>query len=304
MPKFSPENLIILHIILSIIISIVVAILMPRHFKRNIRNILTILLFNLLIPVAGYIFSIIIFVIVARLKKKTFFEAKTLPIRDITLEKVKVRNRKLGEAALTQLIKSKKINNEHVLLIMGNFINPQTIEAAKTALFSDNDEIRLYAFAILSKLEKEIDDKISFLKTKLEKTENKKEKALIHFELASLYWDMVYLKVADKELIPFIIKEALKHIQNSLKLHSTPEIELLAGKIHLKLGNRKEAKKFLSSAFNQGDKLMKMKVVPYLAEIAFYEKDYKTVEKLFSILEAPLHPEVCFMKLFWTGEKW
>ncbi|OMH41204.1 hypothetical protein [Desulfurobacterium indicum] len=304
MPKFSPEDLIMLHIFLSIIISIAIVILMPRHFKRSIRNILTIFLFNLLIPAAGYIFSMINFLIIARLKKANLFEAKKLPIRDITLEKVKVRSRKLGEAALTQLIKTKKINNEHALLIMGNFINPQTIEAAKTALFSDNDEIRLYAFAILSKLEKEIDDKISFLKTKLQKTDDKKEKAFIHFELASLYWDMVYLKVVDKELIPFIIKEALNHIQNSLKLHKTPEIELLAGKIHLKLNNKKEAKKFLLSAFNQGDKLMKMKVVPYLAEIAFYEKDYKTVEKLFSIIEAPLHPEVCFMKLFWTGKKW
>ncbi|WP_456397253.1 hypothetical protein [Desulfurobacterium sp.] len=303
MLKLSPESLIMLHIILSIIVTVIITILMPKHFKRTIRNTLTIFLFNLLIPVAGYIFSIINFLIIARLKKNNLFETKKLPIRDITLEKVKVKNRKLGEAALTQLIKSKKINNEHALLIMGNFINPQTIEAAKTALFSDNDEIRLYAFAILSKLEKEIDDKISFLKTKLKKIDNTKEKALIHFELASLYWDMVYLKVADKELIPFIIKEALNHIQNSLKFHKTPEIELLAGKIHLKLGNRKEAKKLLSSAFNQGDKLMKMKVVPYLAEIAFYEKNYKTVEKLFSILETPLHPDIYFMKLFWTGKK-
>ncbi|WP_456460144.1 hypothetical protein [Desulfurobacterium sp.] len=303
MLTFSPRHLLFMHIIISVIATIITVILMPRNFKRNLRNILTVLMFNLLIPVAGCLFLIVIFVIVARFKKETTIKAKKLPIRDITLEKIKVKSRKLGEAALTQLIKSKRVNNEHALLIMGNFINPQTVEAAKTALFSDNDEIRLYAFAILSKLEKEIDDKISFLKGKLQKTENDREKAMIHFELASLYWDMVYLRVADKELMPFIIKEALNHIQHSLKLYTTPEIELLAGKIYLKLKEREKAKKFLSSAFSQGDKLMKMKVVPYLAEIAFYEKDYKKVEELFSILESPLHPEIYFMKLFWTGKK-
>ncbi|WP_457567508.1 hypothetical protein [Desulfurobacterium sp.] len=304
MLPLSPEKLILMHLFISLLITLLILIFMPGQFKRNIRNAISIFLFNFLIPIAGYAFSILLFLIIARLKKETPFEAKKLPIKDITMEKVKVKSRKLGEAALSQLIKSKKVNNEKALLIMGNFINPQTIEAAKTALFSESDEIRLYAFSILSKLEKEIDDKISILKEKLKKTDDEKEKATIHFELASLYWDMIYLRITDRELMPFVIKEALTHIQKALKLNTSPEVELLAGKIFLKLNKHREAEKFLSSAFSRGDKLMKMKVVPYLAEIAFYKRDYKKVEELFNIVEAPLNPEVCFMKLFWTGEKW
>jgi len=60
----------------------------------------------------------------------------------------------------------------------------------------------------------------------------------------------------------------------------------------------KKAKEYLELAFNF--KEFRYKVIPYLAECYFYERNFKKVKELFSQLDLSLDVKVNFMKQFWS----
>lgn len=306
MLKINATNLIFIHTLISAIIAVICTILLPSKLDRriSIKNLLSIFLLTFLTPIVGYFLIPTIFLWFLRREKIEDIDYLKLAIKDITMEKVKAKPRKFGEAALTQLVKKKQINNESFIFVISNFIHPQTINAIKQALASSNDEVRLYAFSILSKSEDKISEKIGILKEELNKTNNHQEKGMICFELASLYWDMYYLGLVDKELENFVLKETENFIHRALNYTKNPEIDFLAGKIYLKKLDLDRAEQFLTEAFKSGDKILKAKIAPYLAEIYFHKKDFKNVEEMFSLITLPLQPDVLFMKKFWIGERW
>lgn len=305
MLKIDPINLIIIHVFVSVVISLICSILLPSKVSKQafLKNLLTIFLLIFLIPVIGYFLIPFLFLYLLRKEHIENIDYLKLPIKDITMEKIKAKPRKFGEAALTQLVKNKQINNENFIFIISNFIHPQTINAIKQALASSNDEVRLYAFSILAKSENEINEKVEMLKKQLEKATNNEEKGTIYFELANLYWDMYYLGLVDKELEDFVLKETETFIHRALNYTENPEINFLAGKIYLKKLDLNRAEQFLMKAFKNGDKNLKSKIAPYLAEIYFHKRDLKKVKEMFSLISLPLQPDVLFMKKFWMGEK-
>ncbi|SNR62630.1 tetratricopeptide repeat protein [Desulfurobacterium atlanticum] len=299
--------LLLIHTLISLILAIFTVILLLKKIERKnsfevLKNIFILFVLIFLIPVGGYFIIPFYFLILFPKKGISLPNYSELPIKDITMEKIKAKPRKFGEAALIQFVKQKKLTNENFMLVISKFIHPLTVKAMKKAFASTNDEVRLYAFAVISKYENEINEKIEMLKQKLEKVKTEEEKGDIYYELANLYWDMYYLGIIDKELENFVLKETEFYIEKALEITDNPEICFLAGKIYLKKSQMELAEKFLEEAFRKGSKNLKSKVAPYLAEIYFKKKNFSKVKKLFSIVELPLQPDVCFMKKFWSGD--
>jgi tetratricopeptide (TPR) repeat protein len=178
---------------------------------------------------------------------------------------------------------------------------PVSIEIAKRALGNPKDEVRLTAFSIISHLEKEINDRISFLKSRLKEGLAEKELLEVYKKLALLYWELLYFGLVDKELENFVVEETLFYVKKVLELNGDPDVYLVAGRIFLRKGDYEKAFEYLSKALECNDVVTKIRVIPYLAEIEFYRGNYENVKKLWEGIPLSLHPNVYFMKLLWEG---
>jgi tetratricopeptide (TPR) repeat protein len=161
------------------------------------------------------------------------------------------------------------------------------------------DEIRLMAFSMISKMEKQLNDKIYELNLRLKDNDlSEEKKAKIYFELAQTYWDFVFFHIVDKEFENFAIEKALYYAEEGLKLKKDFIPYFLLGRVYLRLKDYKKAKEYLELAFNF--KEFGYKVIPYLAECYFYERNFKKVKELFSQLDLSLDVKVSFLKHFWS----
>ncbi|MEO2083482.1 MAG: hypothetical protein ABGX12_05625 [Desulfurobacteriaceae bacterium] len=224
-----------------------------------------------------------------------------IQVEEITMDKIKVKPRKFGESILSFMKKESHHISEETILMLKEIKNPISIEIAKQALRNSKDEVRLTAFSIISKLEKEINNKISFLKNQLKEKHTKKELLEIYKNLIFSYWELLYFGLVDKELENFVVKEALSYAEEALELGEDAEIYLVAGRIFLRKGDYEKAYEYLSRIFDRGDLVTKRRAVPYLAEVEFYRGNYRKVKRLWKEIPFSLHPNVYFMKLLWEG---
>jgi len=274
---------------------------LPSQFKKRKTALLALFLSMFFFPVIGYIAFFILYSLILRVQKKiTPVKAESVPIEEIIVERVKVKLRKFGEGALSQA--ANRNIDEKLILFLKNIESPISIEVARKALQNPKDEVRLSAFSILEKTERKINERISYLKTELEKEKDPKKKAFLCRNIAFLYWELIYFGVVDKELEDFVANEALKFIRIALQELDDPETNLVAGRIFLKRKRFKEAKEHLERAFENGDRLTKIRTIPYLAETNFYLGNLEMVKNLLSQLPYSLHPDVYFIKVFWTGK--
>jgi tetratricopeptide (TPR) repeat protein len=271
------------------------------QFKKEKTILLTFFLSMFFFPVIGYIILFFFYRFALETQEKaTLIKVESIPIEEIVVETVTVKPRKFGEGALSQA--TNRDIDEKTILFLKNIESPISIEVARKALQNPKDEVRLSAFSILEKTERKINERISYLKTELEKEKDPKKKAFLCRNIAFLYWELIYFGVVDKELEDFVANEALKFIRIALQELDDPEIHLVAGKIFLKRKCFKEAKKHLEKAFESGNRLTKLRIIPYLAEANFYLGNLEMVKNLLSQLPYSLHPNVYFIKVFWTGK--
>ncbi|GEM_PF-515147 len=292
----------IFHFTASLLFSTFIYPFISSTYRNSKGTFLAIFLSVFLFPVIGYIVYLILYIFVLK-KQKT---EESLPIsriqvEEITMDKVKVKPRKFGESILNFLKQEIHRIDEKTILLLKEIKSPISIEIAKKALGNPKDEVRLTAFSIISKLEKEINDRISFLKNQLKKKHTKKELLEIYKNLTLSYWELLYFGLVDKELENFVVKEALSYAEKTLELGEDAEIHLVAGRIFLRKGNYEKAYKYLSRIFDRGDLVTKWRAVPYLAEVEFYRGNYRKVKRLWKEIPISLHPNVYFMKLLWEG---
>lgn len=208
-----------------------------------------------------------------------------LPIEKLFTEELiipKVEKRVFGEAV------GEKLSEKLILLIM-KFPSLQSMSRLKRALSVDEDEIRLIAFSAISRMEKEIFEKINFLLKELEKTREPKKLFQIYSSLAELYWEPVFLSIADEELAEFYLKTAAEYGLKALNIKEDSKLLYLLGRIYLRLKEYNRAEEFLRKAMEKGMPIEK--VAPYLLEIFFTKRDWKSIKELSSYLRRSIIPD-------------
>ena len=187
------------------------------HKNNRKTSLVFIFLFNLAMPLVGYIFS---FWIAWYLKNVTY-DKKVLNTNILNLDEFSTSflkvDRIFGEGSMSTLLvdkyspKSKKLK---ALSALASNLSPANLRIIRQTLSSTDDEIRMFGYAVINKAEQSLNVKINTQLEIFSDNFNKKEEiAAAAKELASLYWEMVYTELSHESLKENFLKEVVKYIK-------------------------------------------------------------------------------------------
>lgn len=146
-----------------------------------------------------------------------------------------------------------------------------------------SDDIRLVAYGLLDSREKKITAQIHAELVNLRSAESRELRLVGLRHLAELYWEMIYAGLAQGDLRTHALNQALYYADAALNIEQQDTgLLFLKGRILLETKRYEEALMILGSAVSHG--LPESRALPYIVEIAFNRRDYKTVQSLLSRL--------------------
>ena len=292
------------------------------HRYNSLYAFLTLFLLAFSMPVVGYASAIwIAYYLRSVVYKKEEFSTHTLNLDEFD-EIFAHTKRIFGESALLEMMnnpyipKSKKLQ---ALVELSQNLDPVNIKVVQETLKSEDDEVRMFGYAILNKTELSINRRINEALEELQKEDTTKEKeAYLKKRLAALYWDLVYYgfaqDVLEGEFLEMIyryddeaevffhskimeLKDRLVHLLDNQeedlkgyllgelrKLYEEYiEIKVLKGKIKMRQNEHTQAiEEFtiaLSIAEDELDTDLSY-IYPYIAEIYYNEGRYRITREV------------------------
>ncbi len=271
----------ILHGVSSLLVGGVLFFLLPRRYRRNtkVKLFLIISSFIFLTGPLGVLGGVLLYLML--LKKRSL----SPPVEKLFMEDVivpEVERRAFGEAVGEKL-------NEKLVLLMTKFPSSHSMRLLKGALSSERDEVRLIAFSAISRMEKEIFERINILLKELEEAKRPDELFRIYSSLSELYWEPVFLNIADEELAEFYLKTAVEYGLKALEINEDGKLLFLIGRIYIRLKEYEEAERFLRKSVEKG--MPMEKVAPYLMEVYFVKRKWEEMKRLSVYLKDSLIPD-------------
>ncbi|MEQ1662692.1 MAG: hypothetical protein ABL877_08345 [Thiobacillus sp.] len=148
------------------------------------------------------------------------------------------------------------------------------------------DDLRLSAYGMLDKGEKQINQKIEAALTQLEAETQPAARGRLYQRIAECYWELVYQDYAHQgELREFALQAAWRAAQDALPLcPQDADLLVLTGRVALARDQLDDA----AQAFTQARALSipNNRVLPYLAELAFMRRDFTETRTLVRALAA------------------
>jgi tetratricopeptide (TPR) repeat protein len=185
------------------------------------------------------------------------------------------------------------MNNEHIpislrlsaLTMLAEHPDKRNLALIKRLLASRNDEIRLFSFSVVDGVEHEINEKIH---KALQLFENREEgdpqKIEAAEQLAYLYWELVYLELADEVLTDFLLQEVERYARYAVERErEAPRLYILLGRVAFERRDLEIAKNYFEQALERGRKVGMESIdyiLPYLAEIANSLRNFTEVRRL------------------------
>jgi hypothetical protein len=230
------------------------------HRNNRITNIFFMFIFNLAIPVIGYIFSIWITLYLKNVSyEKKVANTNILNLDEFGMSFLKVE-RIFGEGSMSDLMVSKyapKSKKLKALSALANNPSPANLKIIRQTLASTDDEIRMFGYAIINKAEKSLNVKINYYldifnelnqeedpdeeKVRVDRRQGKRGKkeriAEAAKELAPLYWEMIYTELSHESLRGSFLDEVEKYVNIAKDFYANETkniykaIERLEGKI-------------------------------------------------------------------------
>lgn len=149
------------------------------------------------------------------------------------------------------------------------------INILRVALGDPEDDIRLLAYALLAQMDKRYNDSIQADVARLRHLPPGQE-FLLCKQIAQQYWELAWVGLARGESVAPILNKALEYVGMGLAVCAEDAgLCLLHGKILLRLKRYDEAYGAFSRAEASGADRHTMAL--YLAEIAFYRRQFATV---------------------------
>jgi UDP-N-acetylmuramate-alanine ligase len=164
------------------------------------------------------------------------------------------------------------------LVFMAENLTKQNISLIKNLLSDKDNEIRLYSYSLINNMERDINENIEQKKKQLLKEVSFEKRSLLLSELATLYWEMVYYGISDGETKSFMydkVKYYANEAMQSIKYRGP--LSLLLAKVNFAEKNYSKALALFIDAIQKG--MDKNTINPYLAEISFELKDFKSVKQ-------------------------
>lgn len=297
------------------------------HKNNRITSILFIFLFNIAMPVIGYVLS----VWTAWYLKNITYEKKVTNTNILNLDEfgmsfLKV-DRIFGEGSMSKLLtdkyapKSKKLK---ALSALASSTSPANLRIIRQTLSSTDDEIRMFGYAIINKTEKTINGRINrylnmFNEENAKKSPDIARRAKAAKALAFLYWEMIYTELSHESLKDNFLKEVVKYLNIAKDFYikgmqkdceteeeskkcfdehneTCTKLYILSGRVYMYEKNYDRAVTEFTVA-QELNMLNTAYILPYLAEIYYMIGNYKIVNSIINEaselgLNATLHPIV------------
>jgi hypothetical protein len=163
-------------------------------------------------------------------------------------------------------------NRLRVVLACRSLPERPAVHLLRLALRDPVDDVRLLAYAVLERKEREIQTQIQdLLGAGIAGGERPKLPSATHARLTELHWELVYQGLVEGELLAFSLEQVLWHSAEVRRAAlGNPRMAFLAGRAHLLLDRPDEARPMLEEALRRG---LPIEVVgPYLAEAEYLER--------------------------------
>jgi len=141
-------------------------------------------------------------------------------------------------------------------------------------LSDSSDETRLYAFALVSSFEKNLNHQIKELQKKISLVDNSIEKEKLNFELALVYWQFIFHGVANRQLTTFYTNKIEKILED---INSNSSAFVLLGKIQIFNKEYDRAEEYFNRAIELGTPTKSLST--FFAEIKYGQRKYDSISK-------------------------
>ena len=292
------------------------------HRYNDLYAFLLLFLLNFSMPVVGYVSAMwIAYYLRSVVYEKHEHITHTLNLDEFD-EIFAHTKRIFGESALLEMMnnpyipKSKKLQ---ALAELSQNLDPVNIKVVQETLKSEDDEVRMFGYAILNKTELSINRHINEALESLQREDvSEEEEAYLKKRLAVLYWDLVYYgfaqDVLESEFLDMIyryddeaerffrtkimeLKERLEHLLDNQeedeqghllgelrKLYEEYiEIKVLKGKLKMRRHEYAEAIEEFTIALGIAEDELDMDmsyIYPYIAEIYYNEGRFRITKEI------------------------
>jgi hypothetical protein len=275
------------------------------HKNNRLMNVLFLFLFNLGMPIVGYIFSLWIAIYLRKVSyNKKVTNTSILNLDEFGISFLKVE-RIFGEGSMVDLMNSDYAPRSKKLKALSSLsasLSPANLKIIKSTLTSRDDEIRMFGYSTINKAEKAINIKINhhldlYHKEiqKPQKHQDQKIMAEAAKELANLYWELVYTELSHESLKADFLKEVKKYVKIAkeyyISLRGRLEIEI--DKLDSELQNiedEENQKKLELHSKDLKDRLLKnhdiiTRLYVLMGKVYMNEKDYENASTEFTIAQ-------------------
>lgn len=296
----------VLHGISSVLFSMAIALIVPKRYQKpRVWLWLYLIAFNFFMPVIGLLCALIAIltgVLWPKTERGAEFDTAMAP-RFTTIGK-REGSGFHGTRVRAQLSNSKVPLSERLnaLVAIQNTPTRSSGDALRRLLTDPADDVRLLAYGILDSKEKKITQRIAEARLQLGVAEQGELRAVLHQQIAELYQELIYQNLVHGDLLIYSCDQMRDHAQMALLLNPAESgLWFMLVRLELMCSNVAGAQQAIYHAEQHG--FSRVRLLPYLAELSFLQKDYERVRQLFS--EISFNPSVSAapqIHRYWTGE--
>ena len=193
----------------------------------------------------------------------------------------------------TEALYNKVVASRHIR-------DSQSGPVLKSAVGHSNERIRLVAYQMLDKKVNRLNKEIQRLERAAQKSSGV-AKSNIHLQIANNYWELLTLEGDEPVAREQLLENAQIQLTDAVELQpQSVNAHFLLGQVALKQGETEKA----TIAFAQAERLgmSKEKVVPYVAEAAYLERDFTKLRKVMANLDPAFksYPPFSNVVEFWA----
>ncbi|KAF1041249.1 MAG: hypothetical protein GAK35_03445 [Herbaspirillum frisingense] len=264
----------------------------PRYRQPRVWLLAYLFFFNFFIPVAGIVCAVTalaIGVLWPKDEAEDHFDVTESP------EFVTVRRREgsgfSGNRVRAQLSNigtpvDKRLN---ALVAIQSTPTRASGDSLRNLLADPADDVRLLAYGILDGKEKKITQRIVDIRTHLGSVTDPETLAMMHQQVAELYQELIYQNLVQGDLLNYSCAQMREHAKAALAINKQqPGLWFMLVRLELMTGNIPGTAEALQNAYEHG--FSRVRLLPYLAELSYLERDYEQVRKLF--IEMAYNPSV------------
>lgn len=270
----------LLHALACSIFTLVLLAFLPKRYRAT-RFLPGLFLFSLqfAIPVIGSfgVFSgVLLALYLPRLERDVPWRtvgSPELPYKPLDLDSMTTYT----EGGLRQILREAVDPDKRLkaLLATRQMSGPEPVELLRSSLKDPVDDVRLLAYSMLEQREQALVSEAGQLQSRLQTQTDDRSHAGRQRRLAQIWWEMVYLGLAQGGLRRYYLEQSRHILQGLVATYGRHQDWQLLGRIELELGHPEQAAEAFEEALDRG--CSPASAYPYLAEIAFLARDFNRV---------------------------